>query len=162
MIDKTGWQDKLLQPGELPAWDRYVEQGGDFGEVLGGFLTWQAQGWPRLRDALAGLNAIETREIDLGERRAVLQWNPGRQANTTAKVDAASLEKRPCFLCPENQPAEERGLPFGERLVILPNPAPITPFHLVIASRDHVPQQLDLCLDDAIDFGEDNTIPRFF
>ena len=152
MSGAVTWHDKLLRPGELPAWDRYVEEGGELGDVLSSFLQWQVRGWPRLAAAVQALDGIETREVDLGERSATVQWNPGRQASTTAKIDAASLERRPCFLCPRHQPPEERGLPFGEQLVVLPNPAPITPFHLVLALRDHVPQELGGCLEPALAF----------
>jgi hypothetical protein len=71
----------------------------------------------------------------------VLQANPGRRASTHAKVDANTIARRPCFLCPEIMPAEERGIAFGE-LVILPNPFPILPKHCTIPDRTHTPQQL--------------------
>ena len=63
--------------------------------------------------------------MQVGERTLVVQFNPGRTVNSTAKVDAATIEKRPCFLCAGNLPPEEKGLAFGPDLVILANPFPI-------------------------------------
>jgi len=71
----------------------------------------------------------------------VLQANPGRRASVHARVDTASVAARPCFLCPQNMPAEEQGIGVGD-LVVLPNPFPIVPDHLTIPSREHRPQRL--------------------
>lgn len=115
-----------------------------------GYLAWQASTWPRLATALAGLDAVRTRPVPLPDRDAVVQWNPGRRASSTAKVDAASVAKRPCFLCAANLPPQERGLAVGEQLVLLANPAPIGPGHLVLAHREHRRQRLSPVVDDAV------------
>jgi len=117
---------------------------------LRAFHAWQTERWPRLRDSLRALDDVETRVLSLGSRRVTLQWNPGRVASTTAKVDAASLRARPCFLCPGNLPPEEFGLAAGEDLVLLANPAPIVPLHLVAAHRSHRTQALAPVLDAAV------------
>jgi len=119
---------------------------------LAAFLAWQAERWERLWEALEGLSAVRTRTIDLPDRPARVQFNPGRTTSSTASVDASSVAARPCFLCPENLPKEERGLPFGKDLVVLANPAPIGPLHFVVAQRTHRPQALEPVLDDAADF----------
>jgi len=138
----SGWSDH-----QAP--DRFAA--GPLGPQVRAFHRWQAGCWPRLADALDALDRVETREIALGSRRVTLQWNPGRVASTTARVDEASLRARPCFLCPANLPPEEVGLPVGDELVLLANPAPILPLHLVAAHRRHTPQRLAPVLDDAID-----------
>ncbi|MCK7533373.1 MAG: DUF4922 domain-containing protein [Marinilabiliales bacterium] len=38
-----------------------------------------------------------------------VQFNPGRITSSAAKVDARSIEARPCFLCEKNRPPEQRG-----------------------------------------------------
>jgi hypothetical protein len=63
-----------------------------------------------------------------------------------------AVSARPCFLCPANHPAEERGLPFGPDLVVLPNPAPILARHVVVAHREHRPQDLGEGLGGLLDF----------
>jgi uncharacterized protein DUF4922 len=70
-----------------------------------------------------------------------VQINPARRRSTFAKTDAKAVAARPCFLCPANMPAEERGAAF-EDLVVLPNPFPILPLHCTIAARDHRTQKL--------------------
>ena len=147
------WSDHLVQPGIVPSVDR-VAEGGDLGEALVDLYHWQAGTWPRLGQSLRGLLSVRTRTLALGERDVAVQWNPGRETSTTAKVDTASLQARPCFLCPENLPPEEQGVPFGEHFVVLVNPAPITALHLVVSDRQHRPQELDGVLADAIAFTE--------
>ncbi len=68
---------------------------------------------------------------------------PHRVGSTTAKVDAAAIAERPCFLCARNLPPEQRGLPWGDDWVLLANPFPIVGRHLTVVHRDHVPQRLD-------------------
>jgi hypothetical protein len=139
----TGWTSHLAPAG--------IADGPEpLGIRLRAFLRWQAERWPRLAAALEALERIETRVIQLGSRPVTLQWNPGRVASTTARVDELSLRARPCFLCPGNLPAEEFGLPLGDELVLLANPAPIMPLHIVAAHRGHTPQRLAPVLGDAI------------
>lgn len=128
------WREKIVR-GD-------VVGGGPWRDRLGKYLSWSASRWPRLADAITGLEAVRTREITVGQRTLLLQWNPARAVSSTAKVDAASIAARPCFLCPQNLPPEETGLAFGPDWVVLPNPAPILPLHLVVASLDHVMQDI--------------------
>ena len=148
---RGAWAPKILSHGIAPDVDAALSR-GDMGRALRVFHRWQAGTWPRLGESLDGLAAIRTREVALGGRKLTVQWNPGRRASTTAKVDAASLRSRSCFLCPDNLPVEEVGIPWGDRLVVLANPAPIAPLHLVVAHRDHTVQRLDGVLGDAIAF----------
>jgi len=122
----------------------------DLGGDLRAFHAWQAQRWPLLAQAEAALAGVKTRELRVGDRPITVQWNPGRLRNTTARVDDRGVRQRPCFLCSVNMPAEEWGVPFGEDLVIIANPAPILPLHLVVAHRAHRPQRLAPLLDDAV------------
>jgi len=85
-----------------------------------------------------------------------VQFNPARIASTGAKVDAASLKKRACFLCEANRPAEQEGIEWkpatgsGHAYTILINPFPIFPRHLTIPDVKHTPQRIagrmaDMC-----------------
>ncbi|MCM1093508.1 MAG: DUF4922 domain-containing protein [Lachnospiraceae bacterium] len=73
------------------------------------------------------------------------EWNvrllPGRAVSTKAKVDAASIAARPCFLCKENRPPQQPSTPAGD-YEILENPYPVFPGHLTIPTKAHVPQKL--------------------
>jgi ATP adenylyltransferase/5',5'''-P-1,P-4-tetraphosphate phosphorylase II len=103
--------------------------------------------WKVLRDGEAGLAAMKIKRFSLDGRRIVVQANPGRAVSTHAKVDPASVAGRPCFLCPGSLPPLERGISFGD-YVLLPNPYPILKHHMTIAFRSHVPQLLEGRLND--------------
>lgn len=128
------WQGKIVRGDAVG--------GGPWKERLDRYLDWSIARWPRLADAVAGLSSVRTRELTVANRTVMAQFNPGRAVSTTAKVDAASVSARPCFLCPHNLPPEETGLAFGPEWAVLPNPAPILPLHLVVASLDHEPQEI--------------------
>lgn len=128
--------------------------GGPWKERLGRYLDWSAERWPKLKESIHGLSAVRTRSVSLGGRTVTVQFNPGRAVSTTAKVDAASIAARPCFLCPQSLPPEETGLAFGPEWAILPNPAPILPLHLVVAALDHVPQSVTEALPAMIGLAE--------
>jgi hypothetical protein len=105
-------------------------------------LDQQAHAWPLLADGLQGLKQSRTKRIPLGQSLAAVRYIPHRLKSTTAKVDAASVGARPCFLCLANLPQEQRGLGFGDEWVLLANPFPILESHLTIVHREHVPQRL--------------------
>jgi hypothetical protein len=71
-----------------------------------------------------------------------VQFNPGRIISSAAKVDARSIEARPCFLCEQNRPPEQQGVTFGNDYIILINPFPIFRRHLTIVNRGHTPQRI--------------------
>ncbi len=96
--------------------------------------------WPMARENYERLGLTERRQFSLGALDGAFQFNPGRIVSTGAKIDKASIEKRPCFLCKKNRPEEqlyEEIIPGWEFLV---NPFPIFPLHFTIASTEHRPQ----------------------
>lgn len=70
------------------------------------------------------------------------QWNPARMVSTGAKIDKASIEARPCFLCDENRPKEQHALMIEHHYQVLVNPFPILPRHFTIPTRRHKPQSI--------------------
>jgi hypothetical protein len=130
-----------------------------FRGLVGALAEQQLATWPALRDAVAGLARVEYKRLRVRGSEVLAQFNPQRIVSTAAKVDAATIKQRPCFLCPENLPPEERGIAFGADFVALYNPFPVLPRHLVIASRRHVPQTIDgnfgTPLDLALDLGDE-------
>ena len=111
--------------------------------LVDGLLAQQRETWPQLAQALTALEEVETRTLTINHAAVRLQHNPQRIVSTSARVDERSIRERPCFLCAKNMPAEEKGLPIGESLIALCNPFPVLDRHLVIVSRDHIPQQLE-------------------
>ena len=108
------------------------------------FFKQQLAHWELARTNHEALDHIQTRRIQLGDNVVFIQFNPARAVSTCAKLDQASIAKRPCFLCLENKPAEQDSLrieldePFDLRI----NPYPILPNHLTISSERHQPQTL--------------------
>ena len=108
------------------------------------FFKQQLAHWELARTNHEALGHIQTRRIQLGDNVVFIQFNPARAVSTCAKLDQASIAKRPCFLCLENKPAEQDSLrieldePFDLRI----NPYPILPNHLTISSERHQPQTL--------------------
>lgn len=85
---------------------------------------------------------VVTRELPLETGSLETQFNPSRIVSTGAKVDKATVRKRPCFLCDHNRPAAQTQLPVLGNIQILVNPYPILPRHLTLPTRRHVPQGL--------------------
>ena len=130
------WAGRIVEPGGPGG----PPAEGTLADTLAAYVAWQAARWPRLAEARATLPGVRTREVEVGRPPCRVQWNPARAVSTTARVDPESVAARPCFLCPPALPPEERGLAFGPQAVILANPAPVLPDHLVVVARDHVPQ----------------------
>ena len=89
------------------------------------------------------LEKVKTKRLDFGEFEILVQFNPERMRSSVAKVDAKSIEARPCFLCRKNRPIQQRGVPFEDNLTVLVNPFPIFRRHLTIPSEKHVNQLIN-------------------
>lgn len=142
------WDSRLLPP-----------EGGTLNARIEVLIAQQIATWPMLREAVAGLEQVAVKQFSVNGSEVFAQFNPARIVSTAAKVDVATISKRPCFLCADNLPAEEKGIAFGERFVVLCNPFPVLPNHLVIAAREHTPQTIagnfGAMLDLARELGED-------
>jgi Domain of unknown function (DUF4922) len=103
-------------------------------------LADQIARWPLLTRGIAGLRASQTRVERVAGHDLFVRHIPHRIVSTTAAVDAVSIAKRPCFLCPSNLPREEHGIPFDSKFAIYCNPFPILERHLTIVHVDHRPQ----------------------
>ena len=96
---------------------------------------WQ---WKEVQTRFEELANVQTREVG----SALAQYNPARMVSTGAKIDKASLAKRPCFLCAKNRPSVQIGLPFHHDFDILVNPFPILPVHFTIPACKHQAQSI--------------------
>ncbi len=121
---------------------RLVDGGDGLAPAVERLFAQQQASWPLLARGLAGLAQARTKMLQVGEATFALRHIPHRLRSTTARVDAASIEARPCFLCQQNLPGEQRGVAVGEEWVALCNPFPILAQHLTIVHRDHLPQRL--------------------
>ncbi len=99
-------------------------------------------------DALAG---VEVKSFDVDGMPFKVQFNPARIVSSGAKVDAASLKARKCFLCGRNRPAEQFGEEWKERYTVLINPFPIFRRHLTIPDNSHTDQLIAGRIKDMMD-----------
>ncbi len=99
--------------------------------------------WPLAGKNYHGLQKVRIRSLQFDGFELLVQFNPERIRSSAAKVDANSIEARPCFLCPGNLPSEQRGIPVLDDYIILVNPYPIFPEHLTIVHKDHIVQNID-------------------
>lgn len=103
------------------------------------FFDRQLAVWPDAAKRYGALAGVKVR--DLGNGVAV-QCNPSRVVSTAAKMDAASLAARPCFLCAANRPPEQLVENVMGSLELLVNPFPILPNHFTLPLKQHVGQEL--------------------
>ncbi len=103
----------------------------------------QQRVWPMLSDGVEALKNAQLKEIDCGPFSVRLQFNPKRIVSTGAKVDAATIKERKCFLCVGNLPAEQQGVLYKEKFLVLCNPMPIFREHFTISHIDHIPQSIE-------------------
>jgi len=120
-------------------------------------LLWRRQcdEWDMLRTGRADLQAALTRSFVVDGSRVIAQCNWARVRSAAARVDAASVAARPCFLCEPNLPAGQRAVAYQDGWRILCNPAPIFDPHFTIVRTTHEPQLLELCLEVLLDLARD-------
>ena len=96
--------------------------------------------WEMLRNGYATLGTVRTREFEFDGFKIKVQFNAGRMISTVAKVDATSIKERKCFLCTENLPPAQKGIPRDGDYLVLCNPFPIFEEHFTISCLRHTPQ----------------------
>lgn len=118
-------------------------------------LSSQRMEWELLDNNIKQLDNVEQRSLMWGnDIEVVLQYNPTRITSASAKVDKKSIRERPCFLCAENRPEIQKGVPFLDKYIILCNPYPILQNHLTIPLHSHVPQRIGKKMDDMLSLTE--------
>ncbi len=118
-------------------------------------LQQQKGAWELLRKGYNSLNSVETHVLEFDGFVVKIQFNPGRLVSSSAKVDETSIKERPCFLCAQNLPPEQRGLAYGEGYLFLCNPFPILPEHFTIPNRNHTPQRIRWSFELLLQLSED-------
>ena len=116
------------------------------------FFEKQLLQWPQAAERFDALKNVKTRKLDCG---ITLQHNPARMVSTVAKVDSASVEKRPCFLCAANRPAEQIKADALFDVEVLVNPFPILSNHLTLPLKDHTSQLIDSLYWDMLNLARD-------
>jgi len=99
--------------------------------------------WDLAAKNYASLKKVKVKTFEYGDYHIDVQFNPERIVSSAAKVDAKSIEARPCFLCEKNLPPQQRGLYFKNEYIVLVNPFPIFPEHLTIPNISHIDQRIN-------------------
>ena len=102
----------------------------------------QRLSWKLLDANCRALEQIESRSVSVAGIPVLLQFNPERIRSASAAIDPKSIRERKCFLCEENRPHEQVGIPIAGKYVMLVNPYPIFPKHLTVPSILHTPQTI--------------------
>lgn len=109
----------------------------------------QLSEWRLARENYQSLGKTRRRSLRIGDLTFGIQHNPARIVSTGAKTDSQSISQRPCFLCRENRPKEQRSFNILNGWELLINPYPIFPTHFTIVSTCHTPQagwQAEMCV----------------
>ncbi len=102
----------------------------------------QLQTWQLVKDNYEGLQQVETKILKSSRGYNVkVQFNPKRIKSSSAKIDKQSIAKRPCFLCSQNRPKEQKGVDFKDFTILL-NPYPLFHKHLTIIHKQHRRQEI--------------------
>lgn len=120
-------------------------------EQVQSLLNRQLEAWTLAKDNYAALKQVKTKSVHFGQFEVKVQFNPARILSSSAKVDSKSIQERKCFLCEENLPDVQEGIPFGDNYRILVNPFPIFPKHLTIPTHSHVDQKILCRFGDMLD-----------
>ncbi len=114
----------------------------DFSEKARALICEQLVEWDLAAKNYHSLKRVKTKRFDFVDYHIEIQFNPERIISSSAKVDAGSINARPCFLCQMNLPLQQRVLPYDHDFQILVNPFPIFPEHLTIPSLSHTDQRI--------------------
>lgn len=109
-------------------------------EDINSLIETQLMVWQEAKENFDRLREVRRKSLICGDFPAGAQLNPARIRSTAASVDTDSIAARPCFLCPENRPAEQLSGEWPEGWDLLVNPYPILPVHFTIVCRQHIPQ----------------------
>lgn len=124
------------------------------------FVKDQLSVWPLAAENYRSLKKAGSKVLSIGGLPVTVQLNPCRRISSEASLDKESINRRPCFLCPENRPDEQTNMEFegrkGRRYRVTLNPYPIFPSHLVISSFEHTPQSIWHRYQDLLDFVREN------
>lgn len=118
-------------------------------------LISQLQEFELARKNYDNLEKAEYRTIRIGKYTFELQYNPDRIHSTAANTDPKVLQERKCFLCPENLPSCQKGIPYGQDYNIFVNPFPIFRKHFTVPAGKHCPQLIERRFPDMLNLAKE-------
>lgn len=123
-----------------------------------------------IRDDLHAVKCYSFPHQDDPARFLSLQYNPARVNRLRIRVGAVPPSRGDavndsCFLCGANIQWQHRGIEFGYAIEVNGTPCniwmnayPLMPLHIVVATRDHIPQAWDLGYGEASQFSIDSIV----
>lgn len=115
----------------------------------------QLNEWDMARNHYEQLATIEKRTVSFDDFRIDIQHNPTRARSTCADVSKKNIDQRPCFLCAQNLPKEQRGFSILNKYLLLINPYPIFDRHLTISDFSHLPQLIENRIIDLLSLSKE-------
>ena len=143
-------KEKILSDAEV---QNFINQ-NNFNLAADYLFHSQIINWNLLQANNNSLQEIQTKSFWSGSYKLVVQFNPGRIKSTSAEVNEKSIKRRKCFLCSENLPEEQMGVPILEKYVLLCNPYPILKKHFTIVSTNHESQSIKAHFNDFLALSE--------
>ncbi len=132
-----------MQPSRIFAHYNPFQNPPSLSQLALDLLEQQKAAWPQLAEGYRALESVRVRELHAEGFVVRLQFNPLRAVSSGAKVDAQSIQARPCFLCEKNLPSQQKGVGYRDDYLVLCNPAPIFAQHFTIAHVQHRSQAID-------------------
>lgn len=126
-------------------------------EQLDTLFTKQLALWNLAKENYKALETVQEKLFTVNGNCYKVQFNPARITSSAAKVDAKSIQERPCFLCRQNLPSEQIGLAFEQNYQILVNPFPIFQKHLTVPDKRHTDQRIAGRFIDMLNLAESAT-----
>ncbi len=124
------------------------------------FIKNEIRDWNLAYTNHQALKNIKIKEVNVHGMSFTVQFNPMRSISSHAKVDTESIKQRPCFLCAENRPKEQKRMEWREYELCV-NPYPILPQHATIIHKQHIPQRIPRNLFDFIEKELAHTMPSY-
>ena len=118
------------------------------------FLQEQLEKVPVAKANYEKLKQIKTKEFEFDGYKIYVHFNPARAVSSLAKLDAKSIAKRPCFLCPKNRIEGQVAIDFKGKYDICINPFPICDEHFTVVSKNHEPQSIEGKVRDFLDLAK--------
>ena len=120
-------------------------------EYLYRFFEAQVSSWQDFAHRIENLGRTQTRRLFHDQTEIDIQYNPSRITSSQADICPQAIGQRPCFLCGENQPKEQKHQLLLGKYLLAVNPYPILQYHFTLSSKEHSPQNIsnrmeDLCL----------------
>jgi ATP adenylyltransferase/5',5'''-P-1,P-4-tetraphosphate phosphorylase II len=130
--------------------DLFVEQ-NNYTAAADYLFNSQMNSWQLMRKNYDALIEVQKKDFWFEGFKIKVQFNPERIKSTAAKVDAKSVADRKCFLCIDNLPEEQKGIPIFDSYFLLCNPYPVFPQHFTISSLEQEPQRISSNFSDLLE-----------